>query len=104
MQVLAGGQKLSIEEIFPRKKQALELIAQLKNLPSPEHSDYSRQEDTTGFSLAAGAGLDVKLHAALALRVVSVDYTRTWASEVNGNRYRSDLRFTSGLVLRLGTW
>jgi len=104
VQVLAGGQKLSIEEIFPRRKQALELIAQLKNLPPPEHSDYSRQEDTTGFSLAAGAGLDVKLHAALALRVVSVDYTRTWASEVSGNRYRSDLRFTSGLVLRLGTW
>jgi hypothetical protein len=102
--MLVGGQKLTQEKIFPAKKAALDLIAQQKGLPPPAHEDYTQQAERSGFSLATGAGLDVKLSAAVALRVASLDYTYSAVSSLGGINYRREIHFTSGLVVRFGTW
>ena len=33
-----------------------------------------------------------------------LDHMRTWESDVNGFDSRGNVRFSSGLVLRMGTW
>jgi hypothetical protein len=104
IQMMSGVQKVTLEENFPAKRIALERIAQQKHLPAPSRADYTREAATSGLSLAAGAGVDLKLNAAIALRLASLDYTHSHVSALGGNHYRSELRFTSGLVLRFGTW
>lgn len=104
MQLMTGVQKLTIEEVSPEKKRAMELNPVKRDGLPPRHAEYAQQIETSGLSLGAGAGLDVKLHDALALRLASVDYTHSWVSNLAGNRYRSELNFTSGVVLRFGTW
>lgn len=65
---------------------------------------YTRHWETTGFSLSVGGGLDVGLNRALALRVANVDYMRSWLGNLNGTNFDHALRFSTGLVLRVGTW
>jgi hypothetical protein len=101
---MAGGQRLTHEKTFAAKKRALELIAERKGLPPPEHQEYTQQVETSGFSVAAGAGLDMKLTAAVALRVAGLDYTHSMINSLGGISYRSDMHFASGLVFRFGTW
>jgi hypothetical protein len=101
---MAGGQKLTQEEMFPAKKHSLELNAQRKGLPPPSHEDYTEQRGAHGLSFAAGAGLDVKLAAAVALRVASLEYTRSNVTSIGGISYRSQMHLTSGLVFRFGAW
>jgi hypothetical protein len=60
--------------------------------------------ESTGVSISTGGGLDVKLNNALALRVADLDYMYSWLHPVAGNDYRQGVRFTTGLVLRIGTW
>ena len=68
------------------------------------HTEYTQHYETNGFALAAGMGVDYKLNNALAIRVASLDYTRSWTSDLSGVSYQRAMQFTSGLVLRMGTW
>jgi len=104
VQVLAGGQRLTVDETFPEKKLTVERAAPPKADLPPAYPEYMQQTETAGVSVVAGAGLDVKLNAAMALRLASVDFTHSWVNNLAGNRYRSELHFTSGIILRFGTW
>ncbi len=102
--VFLGGQKVFVERMFPEKKRALEVAALRQNLKPPRHDLYTQSRDVNGFSLALGGGLDVRLHRALALRLGSVQYARSWLPPVEGRDFSSAFRLTSGLVFRFGTW
>jgi hypothetical protein len=65
---------------------------------------YTRHWETTEFSLSVGGGLDVALTRALALRVASLDYARSWLGDLNGGNSDRGLRFSTSLVLRVGSW
>jgi hypothetical protein len=104
LQVLAGGNKITNEEMFPLKKAALDSAAKQKGLDPPAHEQYTRQDESNGFAIAAGGGLDLKLTSALAFQVAKVEYTRSWVRPVNGIDYSNGLRLTMGIVLRMGTW
>jgi len=103
-QVLLGGNKLTQEQLFPAERAAV--IAELapKKIGNPEHKLYTRDWETSGFALAMGTGLDYKLNNALAVRVASLDYQRSWNNELNNTNYSDGLKFTVGLVLHMGTW
>ena len=60
--------------------------------------------ETTGLSMSIGGGLDIGLNRALAVRVANLDYTHSWLADLNGRNFDEGFRFTTGLVLRLGTW
>ena len=51
-----------------------------------------------------GGGLDIALNRALALHVANLDYTRSWLGTLNGTNFDRGLRFSAGLILRVGTW
>ena len=82
----------------------LEENAKFNGSPRPEHGDYTQDRETNGFAISAGSGVDLKLNNALTLRVANLDYSHAWSNELNGISYRHSLQFTSGLVLRMGTW
>lgn len=103
-QFLIGGTKLT-QEFLDTEKRA-EVIAEIfpKKLGNAQHPLYTTQYETNGFAIAAGTGVDYRINNALAFRVASLDYSRSWNNELNGVNYSNGLQFTTGLVLRMGTW
>ena len=99
-----GGQKITQERTDPElKKQVLsQLPADAKK--SKYRDLYTQHWETTGFSMSVGGGLDVALNRAFALRVANLDYTRSWLGTLNGKNFDHGLRFSAGVVLRVGTW
>ena len=98
MQVLIGGNKLTLERMFPEKKKLLDRAA----LPAREI--YTEQTAANGFAVSTGGGVQYKLNRALALRLAELSYRRSWIGPVWGRDYSTGLKLTSGLVLRMGTW
>jgi hypothetical protein len=107
VQVLVGGNKITNEEMFPLKKKALELYQQQQGIiPNPltDHEKYTRSDDMNGFAVSAGGGLDFKLNNALAVQIAKLEYSHAWLRPMNGMDFSSGLRFSTGIVLRMGTW
>jgi hypothetical protein len=102
--VRVGVQKITEEQLIPElQKQILSRVP--KGADKGKYHDlYTRHWETTGFSMAVGGGLDVALNRALALRVANLDYTRSWLGNLNGRNFDHGLRFSTGIVLRVGTW
>lgn len=101
---LVGGNKITRERMFPEEKRVLEEAARRAVTPPPTHEDYTRDADSNGFIVSTGGGVAYKLNRALAIRVAQLSYQYTWAGPVFGRDYSNVLQFTSGLVLRMGTW
>ena len=99
-----GGQKVTAEYVDPVLKQSVlgNLPAAVK--PSSVHRDYAQDFESTGFSLSVGAGIDLRVHPALAVRLANVDYVRSWLGHLNGIDLNRGLRINAGIVLRVGTW
>jgi hypothetical protein len=103
--VLVGGNKLTTEEFFPQLKAAVEPPGPPPATPNYAlHALYTSSAETNGLSLAAGSGVDLKLNRALALRVANLEYTHSWVGGLNGLEFQNGLQFSTGLVLRMGTW
>jgi opacity protein-like surface antigen len=104
--VLVGGMKVTQETMFPEKKAEVEAANQNIDpmLAYTLHDQYTSHAESTGLAVTAGAGVDYKLSAALALRVANFEYLYSNARPVNGSQYASGFQFTTGVVLRLGTW
>ena len=101
---LIGGTKLTQELVDPQLKKAIESSAVKSDSANLLHSLYSKDWETNGFTIQAGSGLDVKLNSALSYRVANLEYSHSWTKELNGINYQNGLQFTTGLVLRMGTW
>lgn len=56
------------------------------------------------FAMSAGAGLDLRVHPALALRVARLEYKHVWGLGEGPLSYKNGLSFTFGIVARAGTW
>jgi hypothetical protein len=48
--------------------------------------------------------MDLHLNRALAVRLVNLEYTRSWARELNGFKAPNGLQIKAGIVLHMGTW
>jgi hypothetical protein len=103
LQILAGGAKYTVEEADPLlRRRAYEIAAQTRT--RPDFNSFGTLEKSGGLMLAAGGGLDMKINAALAFRVGSLEYRRGWFSPVSGYPVAEGLQFSTGLILRMGTW
>ena len=103
-QLLFGGAKLTQERLYPDEKAAV-LAAKTPSETAVElHPLYTKGWETNGFAITAGTGVDYKLNNALALRVANLQYSKSWTNDLNGTNYQNGLQFTTGLVLRMGTW
>ena len=103
-QVLVGGTKLTQERTDPELRKEVLAAAKPTDSLNELHTKYTQHYETNAFAFSAGIGVEYKLNNALAIRVASLDYTRSWTSDLNGISYQRGMQFTSGLVLRMGTW
>ena len=105
-QVLIGGRTLTQEKMDPEKKAALQALAAQDGtkLDFPDHDRYTTQAEVTGLAVSANAGVDLKLHPAIALRVVDLGYMHSWHSRLDGISYSNTVQLTAGLVVRFGNW
>jgi hypothetical protein len=105
LELLAGGNKLTEERMFPQTKQALEMAAARDpRLQPPSHNDYTDDTASNGFAVRGGGGVNYKLNGALTFRVAELAYQHSWAGPLWGRSYSNALIVSSGLVLRMGTW
>jgi hypothetical protein len=103
-QFLIGGAKMTEERMNPDRKELLSQLAIRHAAAPPAHDEYTEHAEATGFAVAAGGGVDYKLSRALILRVAELSYRHSWAPPLWGRTYSESVRFSSGLVLRMGTW
>lgn len=99
-----GGQKLTEEYRDPAVERAV-----ASGLPTTEklssfHDQYARDFEATGAALSVGGGIDLRLTRAVAVRVANIDYVPTWMGSLNGATYSNGVRFSTGFILRVGTW
>jgi hypothetical protein len=103
-QVLVGGIKLTQELLYPELKEEIIATTPVADRGYPLHHLYTKDWDTAGFAVSAGTGVDYRINNALAFRVASLEYSHSWTQDLNGVNYQNGLQFSTGLVLRMGTW
>ena len=99
-----GGQKITEEYLDPEKEKQVEASMPPGANPTNYRYLYTQHWETTGLSLSVGGGLDVGINRGLALRVANLEYVRSWLGNLNGRNFDRSVRFSAGLVLRVGTW
>lgn len=99
-----GGQKITEQDADPQKRQAITNLLPPGAQLNPYYDFFTTNYESTALSLSLGGGLDYRLYPGLALRVASLDYVHSWLDPVHGTDFNSGVRFTTGVVLRLGTW
>lgn len=104
-QLLLGGRRITHETLDPALRDKLQKGWDAGEIPHyPKRSEYSTETSANGFSLLAGGGVDIKVNAAIAVRVVNFDYSRSFVPTVDRIDATQGVRFTLGLILRIGTW
>jgi hypothetical protein len=103
-QVLAGGNKITQELIFPIQEAYLDGLAKSMGSDSPNHNLYTRQFEHNGFAMAAGTGLDIHFNRALGFRLIGLEYVRSSTHGLPGFTSPNGFQVKSGVVLRMGTW
>lgn len=99
-----GGQKITLQHTDPEKRQLIENMVPPGTKLNPYYNLFNTNYESTGLSLSMGGGVDYRLYSGLALRVANLDYVRSWLAPVNGIDFNRGVRFTTGVVLRVGTW
>jgi hypothetical protein len=99
-----GGQKITEQHADPERRKQIENALPPGRDLNPYYDLFTKNYESTALSLSVGGGIDFRLHAGMALRVASLDYVRSWLNEINQTNFNRGLRFTTGVVLRLGTW
>ncbi|MBI5282599.1 MAG: hypothetical protein HY858_13020 [Candidatus Solibacter usitatus] len=102
--LLVGGMKVSEERMYPALKAVLMAEATRLGKKMPLQEEYTTKYQNQGVSLAAGSGVDLRLNPAVALRLASLEYKRSWLPPVNGREFEYGLAFKTSVVLRMGTW
>ncbi|HEU0119917.1 MAG TPA: hypothetical protein VFQ91_05280 [Bryobacteraceae bacterium] len=107
-QVLVGGNKLTRYEVDPVRERLLKAEAKLKGLEMPAPELYTKSDIRHGMALQAGTGVDIRVNPAVALRLASIEYARSWAGTpagaMDGRNWNQGLLLSSGVILRMGTW
>jgi hypothetical protein len=101
---LVGGHKIYEEKINPELQKELLAEGVKGTYYHNVYLDYTQNWHENGFTLSMGAGVDIGINRALGLRLVSLDYLRSWLRPMNGVDYQQGLRFSTGLIVNMGSW
>jgi hypothetical protein len=104
MHVRLGGQKITLQHSNPAERKLIKSWVPPGPNLNPYYNLFNTSYESTGLSLSMGGGVDYRLTAGLAVRVGSLDYLHSWLNPVYGRDFNTGIRFTTGVVLRLGTW
>jgi len=102
--ILLGGQKLNQQQIFPERIPTGDLTEWNKLTTWEQYAQISEVSEANGFAASVGGGVDLTVNRAFAIRLGNIDHLWSTIGDFNGVSYGRGFRFTSGAVLRLGTW
>jgi hypothetical protein len=107
LQLLAGGEKVTHQQMFPDRKDFFyrqwQRAGQIPE-KKPTPSQYTSSNEANGFAVQTGTGVSYRLNPALQWKVASLEYRYSHLPTLDGQNYRGSLAFTTGLTLRMGTW
>jgi len=103
-QILAGGNKLTQELTFVQQEAYLVGLAKSTGSAPPDPSQYTQQFERNGFAVAVGSGVDIHFNRALGLRLIGLEYMRSWAGGLPGFESPQGFQVKTGVVLRMGNW
>jgi hypothetical protein len=103
LHALGGGLKMTSEIFYPDRKPASSTKVGNENAYKL-HETYTSDSQTNAFAVQVGGGVDCTINRALAFKVADLEYLHAYGPEFNGMNPRSNLRFSTGIVLRMGTW
>jgi hypothetical protein len=104
VQVLAGGNKVTEELVFPQRENYLNALAKSTGAAPPDHSQYTQQLESNGFAMVAGGGLDLHFNRALGFRLIGLEYMHSSASSFPGFASPNGVQAKAAVVLRMGNW
>jgi hypothetical protein len=104
IQFLVGGQKVTTERFFPDRWSQWEDVVTITPTPADYRKFYVQRDEANAFAVSAGGGLDLKLNDALALRLANLEFRHAWMRPVGGADFSTGIQFSTGVVLRMGTW
>jgi hypothetical protein len=104
VRMMVGGHKIYEERLFPQLRDELLAEGVKGNYYHNVYLDYTQNWKENGLAVSIGAGVDIGINRALGLRLASVDYLHSWLSEMNGSDFRNGIRFSSGLMVNMGSW
>lgn len=103
--LLFGGRKVSHDIVDSELRAKLQKEWDAGLLPHyPKRSDYSVEQSANGFALVAGGGVDINVNPVLTVRAANLEYSRSFVPQVDRIDASHGVRFSSGVVLRIGTW
>ncbi len=104
-QALLGGDKLTTETIFPDRKPSGKVdVTANSEAADINHSSYTSHAEANHLSWQVGGGMDYAFTHAIGWKIAEVDYFHISASDFNNTSFRHNVRFSTGLVLRIGGW
>ena len=98
LQVLAGGQKISLQRVLPDVRAALteQLKAEGKGEPSGVDAEqYAIPWSLNRFAWKFGTGVDFRVNSAFAIRLGSLDYMMARTTLEDGRPYGNGFQLTS---------
>lgn len=101
---LFGGMKVTKERLYPELRESLILAARQGNKEPVQQPSYTSTTESNAFAVAAGGGVDVRVHPAFAVRLANLEYRKSWNPPMNGQPYNDGLSLSIAMVLRMGTW
>ncbi len=104
IQVLAGGKRVTIDEVFPDKKAALEAANPGRPLGYEFHPQWTKVHQANGFALSVGGGLDLNLSRAATWRLASVEFSQAWLPQPELASYPTAVRIAMGISIKVGNW
>ncbi|MCZ2154860.1 MAG: hypothetical protein LC114_13320, partial [Bryobacterales bacterium] len=103
-QVLIGGKRATVETISERPVASIREKATVTGTPRPPRWEYIDRQQSNGFALSVGGGIDMPIKPALSVRLASFDYSHAWLPHTGRAYYPDSFQFSTGLALRFGTW
>jgi hypothetical protein len=103
-QVLAGGRRVTIDEVSPEKKAAVEAANPGRKLGYEFHPLWTQTNQANGFAVSVGGGLDFGITRAATWRIASVDFNRSWLYKPELASYPNSIRFSTGITINIGNW
>jgi hypothetical protein len=88
-----GGSKISREQTMPDRKK-----------PLASHDEYTTSDDSNALTVHFGAGVDLNMGSAFAVRLANLELSRSSFPVSHAQNYNTSVQFTTGFVLRIGTW
>lgn len=97
-----GGQKITEEYCLNYAPPASGLVLHKPCQSDP--SGYAQHYETTGGSISAGGGLNVRWNRAFDIQLANLEYVHTWVPELNQTDFAQGYRLSVGIALKVGTW